>query len=146
MKMTDRAKRFCDEYLIDMNGKQAAIRAGYAPKYADRQAYTLLQTEKVKQYIAERMEEKNKLLIASQDEILQYLTTVLRGESESEIVIVEGCGDGISEAKRLKKQPDEKERLRAAELLAKRYGLLNDKLNITGAVPVVISGENDLED
>ena len=67
----------------------------------------------------------------------------MRGESESEIVVVEGCGDGCSEARRIKKAPDEKDRLKAAELLGKRYGLFTDKLNVTGVVPVQIVDDCD---
>ena len=54
------------------------------------------------------------------------------------------CGDGFQEV--IKKHPDEKERLRAAELLGKRYSLFNDKVNVEGVLPVVISGGEALED
>ena len=53
------------------------------------------------------MAEKEEALIAKKDEILRYLTSVLRGESQSEVVVVEGQGDGWSEAKLLQKAPDE---------------------------------------
>ena len=84
--------------------------------------------------------------IADQHEVLAYLTSVLRGETQSEMVVVEGVGDGCSEARRLQKLPDEKERLKAAELLGKRMGLFKDKLDVTANVPVIISGGDDLED
>ena len=74
---------------------------------------------------------------------MEYLTSVLRGESQSEIVIVEGCGDGYSEAKRMDKSPDEKERLKAAELLGRRYGLFKADVNLE-VEPVVIV--NDLKE
>ena len=77
---------------------------------------------------------------------MKYLTSVLRGESSSEYVVVEGQGDGVSEARRIEKAPDEKDRLKAAELLGKRYGMFTDKMNIDGAIPVVISGDDLLED
>ena len=67
-------------------------------------------------------------MIATQDEVLKYLTSVLRGESQSTEIVVEGTGDGCSEARALKKEPSEKDRLRAAELLGKRYGLYTDKV------------------
>jgi phage terminase small subunit len=92
------------------------------------------------------MAEKEKALIADQDEVLKYLTSVLRGESSSEIVVVENIGDYMSEAKKVQKAPDEKERLKAAELLGKRYGLYADKLKVDGAIPVVISGDDSLVD
>lgn len=145
-KMTNKQKRFCDEYLIDLNATQSAIRAGYSPKTARFIGQENLTKPNIKAYIEERMVEKEKELIASQDEVLRYLTSVMRGQSESEIVVVEGCGDGVSQAVKVKKAPDERERLKAGELLAKRYGILSDKVNIEGAIPVVISGSDDLED
>lgn len=145
-KMTAKQMRFCDEYLIDLNATQAAIRAGYSQKYANTNASKLLQITTIKDFIAKRMDEKESALIASQDEVLKYLTSVLRGETQSEIVVVEGTGDGCSEARTMQKAPDEKERLKAAELLGKRYGLYTDKVDVEGAIPVVISGGDDLED
>ena len=127
-KMTVKQKRFCDEYLIDLNATQAAIRAGYSEKNARNIASENLAKPNIKQYIDERMAEKESALIADQNEVLKYLTSVLRGESESEIVVVEGTGDGCSEARAMQKAPDEKERLKAAELLGKRYGLYTEKV------------------
>ena len=146
MKMTNKQKRFCDEYLIDMNATQSAIRAGYSPKTAKVIGNENLSKPYVKAYIEKRLKEKEDELIASQDEVLRYLTSVMRGQSQSEIVVVEGCGDGVSEAKRMLKAPDERERLKASELLAKRYGILSDKVKLDGVVPVVIGGSDDLED
>lgn len=127
-RMTAKQKRFCDEYLIDLNATQAAIRSGYSVKYANTNASKLLQNTTVKEYIDKRMAEKESELIADQNEVLKYLTSVLRGESQSEIIVVEGLGEGVSEARRMDKAPDEKERLKAAELLGKRYGLYTDKV------------------
>ena len=127
-KMTAKQQRFCDEYLIDLNATQAAIRAGYSANYAHTNVTKLLQNTTIKEYIEQRMAEKESALIADQDEVLKYLTSVLRGETQSEIVVVEGCGDGCSEARAMQKAPDEKERLKAAELLGKRYGLYTEKI------------------
>lgn len=126
--MTAKQKRFCDEYLIDLNATQAAIRSGYSKKTANRIATENLSKPVIKEYIAERMAEKESQLIADQDEVLKYLTSVMRGESQSEIVVVEGVGDGMSEARAMQKAPDERERLKAAELLGKRYGLYTEKV------------------
>lgn len=127
-KMTAKQQRFCDEYLIDLNATQAAIRAGYSPHYANTNASKLLQITTIKDFLQKRMAEKEKELIADQDEVLKYLTAVMRGQSVAEIVVVEGTGDGCSEARAIHKAPDEKERLKAAELLGKRYGLYTDKV------------------
>jgi terminase small subunit len=100
----------------------------------------------IQTYIGEKLKELSDKKIADQHEVLAYLTSVLRGETQSEIVVVEGVGDGCSEARRLQKAPDEKERLKAAELLGKRMGLFKDKLDLTANVPVIISGGDELED
>ena len=128
MGLTDKQRKFCDEYLIDLNATQAAIRAGYSPKTARMIANENLTKPYIKEYIEKRMAEKEKELIADQDEVLKYLTSVLRGKSQSTEIIVEGVGDGCSEARTILKEPSEKDRLKAAELLGKRYGLYTDKV------------------
>ena len=143
-KMTAKQKRFCDEYLIDMNATQAAIRAGYSAKTAYSQGQRLLKHAEVKSYIDERMNQKEKDLIADQDEVLRYLTSVLRGESQSEVVVIESTGDFMSQARTMQKAPDEKERLKAAELIGKRYSLFTDKMDLKGTTKVVIV--DDLEE
>lgn len=144
-KLTAKQQRFCDEYLIDLNATQAAIRAGYKEKYAHTNANKLLQNTRIAEYIEKRMSEKESELIASQDEVLRYLTAVLRGESQSTEIVVEGKGEGISKARTVTKEPSEKDRLKAAELLGKRYGLYTDKVQSEIVLPV-FGGEDELED
>nr|DAP00970.1 MAG TPA: Terminase small subunit [Caudoviricetes sp.] len=146
MKLTLKQQRFADEYIISGNATEAAIKAGYSEKYANTNASKLLQNTTVKAYIDERLKELSDKKIADQQEVLEYLTSVLRGESSSEVVVIEGQGEGVSRAKPMQKAPDEKERLKAAELLGKRMGLFKDKLDVTANVPVIISGGDDLED
>lgn len=126
--LTEKQKRFCDEYLIDLNAAQAAIRAGYSKKTASVIGIENLRKPNISEYIEKRMAEKEAQLIADQDEVLKYLTSVLRGESQSTEIVVEGTGDGCSEAKAIEKKPSEKDRLKAAELLGKRYGLYTEKI------------------
>ena len=144
-KLTAKQQRFCDEYLIDLNATQAAIRAGYSARSARQIADRNMSNDDIKKYIAARMAEKESELIADQDEVLKYLTSVLRGESQSEEIVVEGIGDGCSEARTMQKAPSEKNRLKAAELLGKRYALFKDNVNLD-VTPVVIGGEDSLED
>lgn len=127
-RMTAKQQRFCDEYLIDLNATQAAIRAGYSTRTAQQMGAENLSKPVVKEYIAARMAEKESELIADQDEVLKYLTSVMRGQSRSKVVVVENVGDFTSQAREMEKAPDEKERLKAAELLGKRYGLYTDKV------------------
>ncbi len=126
-KMTKKQKRFCDEYLIDLNATQAAIRAGYSKKTAYSIGVENLKKPDIKKYISERMAEKESALIADQDEVLRYLTAVMRGESRSSVVVVESTGDFTSAAREMEKAPDEKEKLKAAELLGKRYGIYTER-------------------
>lgn len=130
-KLTAKQKRFCDEYLIDMNITQAAIRAGYSKKTAYAIGQENLKKPTLKEYIEKRMAEKEAELVADQAEVMKYLTSVLRGKSESEIVVIEGVGEGCSEARTMRKAPDEKERLKAAELLGKAHQIFVDKVEQT---------------
>lgn len=142
MALTAKQKRFCDEYLIDLNATQAAIRAGYSKKTAYAIGNENLNKPELKNYIAERMAEKEAMLIADQDEVLRYLTAVLRGESSASVL----ARNEIGAEQVIIKPPDEKERLKAAELLGKRYSLFTEKVNVDGTVPVVIAGDDGLED
>ncbi|WP_252969201.1 terminase small subunit [Lachnospira eligens] len=130
MALNHKQKQFYKEWLIDANATQAAIRAGYSKKTAYSQGQRLLKNVEGQKYLAELMAEKESELIASQDEVLKYLTSVMRGKSKSTEIVVEGIGDGCSEARIVLKEPSEKERLKAAELLGKRYGLYTDKIEL----------------
>lgn len=147
--MTDKQRKFCDEYLIDCNATRA-YRKAYPNVKKDSSAAVcaakLLRIAKVQEYINKQLEKISSEKIADAKEVMEYLTTVLRGESQSEIVVIEGAGDGYSEAKKMNKAPDEKERLKAAELLGKRYGLFTDKLEVDGNAKVVITDDIPKDD
>ena len=130
IKLTLKQKKFADEYIISGNATDAAKKAGYSEKTANRIATENLSKPVIKLYIDQRIKELDDKKIAKQEEVLQYLTSVLRGESKSAIVVVEGLGDGVSEARTVKKTPDEKERLKAAELLGKRYRIFSEKSEV----------------
>lgn len=129
MKLTAKQKIFCDEYIISLNATQAAIKAGYSKKTARKIAAENLTKPVIQNYISERMKQKESSLIATQDEVLQYLTSVLRGESQTTDTLLVGMGDGYQEVQEVEKKPSEKDRLKAAELLGKRYGLYTDKIS-----------------
>jgi phage terminase small subunit len=162
LKLSVKQKRFCDEYLVDLNATQAAIRAGYSEKTAYSQGQRLLKHVEAKEYIDQRMAEKQAELIADQDEVLKYLTSVMRREYCENVVVT------VSEKKSfyepdlngtMRKVTEEKEEAqiveiparltdanKAAELLGRRYGLFKDSVDLNGAIPVVISGADELED
>lgn len=145
-KLTEKQKRFADYYIETGNATQAAVKAGYSKKYANTNANKLLQNTTIKNYIDEKLTEMSSKRIASANEVMELLTSAARGELEEEVVVVENIGDYCSEAKVIKKQIGAKDRLKAAELLGKRYRLFTDKLEVKGMVPVMIVGEDELED
>jgi phage terminase small subunit len=129
--VTEKQKRFCDEYLIDCNATRAyktVYKNVKSDEVARKAGSRLLTNVDVKNYIADRMEEIHNEKTADAQEVIEYLTSVLRGESTAQEIVVEGTGDGYSEARTMEKSPSEKERLKAAELLGKRYALFTDKV------------------
>lgn len=147
--MTDRQRKFADAYVVSGNATQAYLEAYPHVKnenVARAAGARMLANVSVKSYIEQRVDEISSQKTAEAKEVMEYLTSVLRGESEASIVVVEGRGDGLSEAKIIRKPPDVKDRLKAAELLGKRYGMFTNNINIGGVVPVVISGGDVLED
>ena len=130
MKLTLKQKAFADYYVETGNATEAAVRAGYSKKTAKAIGSENLTKPAINEYIQERLKAIEDSRIADGDEVLRYLTSVMRGESQSEVVVVEGVGDGCSEAKRIDKSPDEKERLKAAELLGKRYRLFTERVEV----------------
>ena len=129
--MTEKQKRFCDEYLIDCNATRAyktVYKNVKSDETAKSAASRLLTNVNVKKYIDDRMEELHNEKTADAQEVIEYLTSVLRGESTAQESVVEGTGDVCSEARTMEKSPSEKERLKAAELLGKRYSLFTDKV------------------
>ena len=140
--MTKKQERFVQEYLIDLNGKQAAIRAGYSPKTAQEQSSRLLSNVKVQEAVAAFLDNIKGANIADVEEIMKYLTSVMRGEAIEEVLIL--CGNGCQ--KIVSKEVGAKERLRAAELIGKRYGLFSEKFSIDRVLPVIITGDDQLED
>ena len=133
--MTEKQKIFADEYLIDLNATRA-YKAAYPSVKKDEAARAnasrLLTNANIKKYISNQLEKIHSQKTADAQEVIEYLTSVLRGESTSQEIVVEGIGDGMSEARIMEKGPSEKDRLKAAELLGKRYSLFTDKLDVAG--------------
>lgn len=124
-KLTEKQKRFCEEYLIDLNATQAAIRAGYSEKTAYTIGQKLTKKNEVKTYIAEKLESIRNERTADAQEVIEYLTSVMRGESESEEIVLKGVGKGSQRIEKVQKKPSEKDKLKAAELLGKRFGMFS---------------------
>ena len=146
MKLTEKQKRFADYYIETGNITEAATRAGYSKKTARVIGQENLLKPAIKGYIDEKLETMQDERTASAKEVLEFLTKSMRGEIKEEVVVVEGTGDGTSEARTVKKQIGLRDRIKSAELLGKRYRLFTDKVEVDGVVPVMIVGEDSLEE
>ncbi|PIM93076.1 terminase small subunit [Fusobacterium animalis] len=146
MKLNARQKAFCEYYVASGNATDAAIKAGYSKRTAKSIGQRLLTFVDIKTYIDELMQKLESERIATAEEVLQNLTAMMKGEIQEEVVVVEGEGDGFSSARIMKKQVSAKERIKAAELLGKRHALFTDKTKIEGTLPVMIVGEDDLDE
>ena len=134
--MNAKQRKFADEYLIDCNATQAAIQAGYNEKTAYSQGQRMLKNVEVKTYIDEQLERLHNEKTADAQEVLEYLTSVMRGEhTEQTLQLV---GDGVQTITDI--DVSAKERLKAAELIGKRYGMFKDNINL-GESKVILVDE-----
>ncbi|QBX15831.1 terminase small subunit [Streptococcus phage Javan215] len=140
--MTIKQQRFADEYIISANATQAAIKAGYSQKYANTNASKLLQNTTIKSYIDERLADLQSKKVADQQEVLEYLTSVMRGKETEQTII--GVGDFGQELTDI--EVSAKDRIKAAELLGKRYRMWTDKQEVEVQGTVVFANEDDIAD
>lgn len=164
VKLTDKQARFVQEYLIDLNMTQAAIRAGYSVKTADVQGSRLLGNVKVQQAIGEAMAQRARRTGVTQDRVVLELAKLafvkmtdivdangeIRADAEDDDL---ACVEYIKHKHSTNEfgESDESEikiasKLKALQLLGKHLGMWSDKVDVNVAVPIVISGEDDLED
>ncbi|MBI6020017.1 terminase small subunit [Clostridium perfringens] len=146
MKLTPKQKAFAEYYIETGNATESARKAGYKGKNLNRIASENLSKLDIKNYIDEKMKELESKRIAKAEEVLEYLTRVLRGEETEQVVVTENIGDFMSEAKVIDKELSAKDKIKAAELLGKRYRLFTDKIEADVNQTVVFEGEDDLED
>ncbi|MDS3898447.1 terminase small subunit [Staphylococcus hominis] len=132
--LTLKQKQFADEYIRTGNAYQSAINVGYSEKYAKARSHKMLENVGINQYIDDNLEIIQKESIAEADEIMRYLTRVLRGEEKEEILVY--VGDGMQEIQTIK--PSAKDRIKAAELLGKRYRMWTEKQEIEITTPIFI--------
>jgi phage terminase small subunit len=133
--LTIKQKLFADYYIELGNASKAALKAGYSKRSAHNIAAENMAKPAIKEYIAARMAEKDAERIASQDEVLQFLTDVMRGNVTEQMPLLDG--NGYQRLANLDAaQP--KDRIKAAELLGKRYAMWTDKKEVGGEVGVVI--------
>ncbi len=140
--MNVKQKRFCDEYLIDCNITQAAIRAGYSPKSAYKTGRRILETAEGGEYVNSQLKKLHDERTADAYEVLEYLTSVMRGESREQRLKL--AGDGVQKVVHM--EVPAKDRIRAAELIGKRFGLFKEKVEVDKRAAVVILGEGEIPD
>lgn len=163
-KLTEKQQRFVDEYLIDLNATQAAIRAGYSAKTADVQGSRMLANCQVQQAISIAMAERSKRTGINQDRVVLELariafvkmTDIIDSDgkikddaTDDDLACIESVkykssesDTGLSVEREVKISP----KLKALELLGKHLGMWNDKLDVNITQPIVITGEDALED
>nr|DAY25529.1 MAG TPA: Terminase small subunit [Caudoviricetes sp.] len=132
--MSLKQQRFADEYIISGNATQAAVKAGYSSKYANTNASKLLQNTTIKSYIDERLAQLASDKVATQEEVLTYLTSVMRGETQEQTL----CSIGELGQEVIDIDVGAKDRIKAAELLGKRFRMWTEKVETDTTQTVVI--------
>ncbi len=140
-----RHEKFCHEYIKDMNATQAAIRTGYSKKTAKMQGSRLMTNDDIKLRVAELRDAYLDENIMTAKQVEYELTRIALGISTEKTVVIEGQGDGWSTARIMDKPPDERSRLKALELMAKRHRILSGDTTID-VQPVIIVGGDDIAD
>lgn len=140
--MTEKQKRFCDFYIETGNAKEVAIRAGYSEKTAKQIGQENLTKPDLRAYIDERLAELKNERTADAQEVLEYLTAVMRGEYKEATLI--GVGEGAQAVVDI--DVGAKDRLKAAELLGKRHALFTDKVDLQTGDIVIKVGEWDADE
>lgn len=143
--MTARQERFCQEFAKTGNATLSALNAGYAKNSANEQGARLLANDSVMNRIRELQGEIKNQNIMDAREMQEVLTSIIKQESQEEVIVVEGCGDGISEAVTKTKTPSQADRIKAIQLLARMQGVLDSGNTVNVVVPI-FGGEDKLED
>ena len=136
-KLTIKQKKFADEYIISGNATQAAINAGYSEKTARKIGSENLTKPDIKAYINERMKKLEEEAIADQAEVLKFLTRIMRDEEKEEVLV--NIGNFEQEIQTMKVSA--KDRIKAAELLGKRYGSWTDKVDLSSDLTLIFEDD-----
>lgn len=143
--MTKRQEMFCQEFVKSGNATQAAIKAGYSEKTANEQGSRLLAKVSIQDKIKQLSDEIRTEKIIDARKMQEVLTSIILQESQEEVIVVEGCGDGVSEAVTKTKTPSQSDRIKAIQLLARMQGALDNSATLNVVLPV-FGGEDELED
>jgi phage terminase small subunit len=133
MKLTEKQKRFADYYIETGNATESAIKAGYSRKTAKEIASENLTKPNIKEYIDSRLKEMDGKRIMNAEEVMQLLTSIARNEVQEDVVVFGEGGSDIAS-----KGMSAKDRLKALELIGKRYTLWTDKTQLEGTIGVTV--------
>ncbi len=120
--MNERQKKFVDYYIQTGNASEAARRAGYSKKTAYSIGEENLRKPEIRKAIERRLKSMESKRVAETQEVLEHLTSVLRGEVQEEVVTASG--------KQFTIPVSEKDRLKAAEMLLKVSGAFKEKIDV----------------
>ena len=163
--MTAKQQRFCDEYLIDLNATQAAIRAGYSVDTAKEIGCENLTKPNIQETIAKAMAERSKRTGVNQDRVVLELAkiafvnandlidakdaSIRASATEDDLACIQSVKvktSSTTNGESVEREIKLNDKMKALELLGKHLGMWNDKIDLNVSLPVVISGEDDLED
>lgn len=164
-KLTEKQQRFVDEYLIDLNATQAAIRAGYSVKYADREGHKLVENSRVLEAIEKALAERSRRTGINQDRVIQELAKIafvniknvvnndceiLSDADEADLAAIESVKVKTIPTKSgevgIEREVKLYSKLKALEMLGKHLGMWNDKLDVNMNIPIIFEGEAELEE
>ncbi len=129
-KLTLKQQRFIDEYIISGNATQAAIKAGYSKRTAKQAGTENLAKPYLQEAIKQRTDEIKSAKTADMTEVMEYLASVLRGEQTESVATAKGVFSGV--------EVSAKDRIKAAELIGKRFGAWTDKKEVNGNLDIDI--------
>lgn len=121
--MTPKQQKFADEFILSGNKTDAAIKAGYSPKTAYSIGNENMKKPEIKAYIEEGLAKIHSAKVADATEVLEYLSSVMRGEDTETVATAKGLYEGV--------EVSAKDRIKAAELIGKRHSLFTDKVEQT---------------
>lgn len=164
-KLTTKQQVFVDEYLIDLNATQAAIRAGYSSKTANEQGCQNLAKLSIQEAVAKKMAVRSKRTGVNQDRIILEIAKIafvnitdivnvdkatIRGDASREdtaaisavkVKVIPTDNGDITE-----REVKTYDKLKALEMIGRHMGMWNDKIDVSVNIPIVISGEDELKD
>lgn len=144
--LTEKQKRFCEEFVVDGNATQATIRAGYSKKSAGRIGGENLKKLEIQKYIRELQAEHENQLVMNAQEMRQRLTAIARGQIDEDELVMKGIGPGCTEPTIVKRTASIRDQEKAMDQLARMGGFYNDTLNVNGYTTIVIGGEEDIDE